>query len=132
MEQFIMEIKPYTNADTIVYVTNYYEVAKEAVRELWVPIMPLKETININTSEPFFGDSNSRELWMYKTVEGDYADDYMNAFDELKAIIAKMPYGHADKLEFGYIDDAEYYNARKAYIKRKELAMRLKRKCAVK
>jgi hypothetical protein len=108
MDQFVIEIKPYIDDDTTVYLTNSEAIAKEATKDVWLPIIPLKETLK---------DGTVRTLWLYETVEEDYIDVYMDAFDELKKMGLYTKYGvHTYNIDFVLDDDRDYYIERRAWL----------------
>ena len=94
MEQFIIEIKPYTNDDTTIYLTNSEAVAKEATKDTDEPIVPLKEKVYptiLGYSKPLTEAEYKvkiweRHLWLYmKDTNDDWEwDDYLAA---VRAII---------------------------------------------
>jgi hypothetical protein len=115
MQAFVIEIKPYANDETTVYLTNSYELAKEASKAAWVPVFSLKETVyptllSNMTDEEYNAQTYVRELYMYKTVDDDYLDDYLEAFDVLK---------RTHNIEFVEQEDQEAYITYIEYVKNK-------------
>ena len=108
MDQFVIEIKPYIDDDMTIYLTNNEAIAKEATKDVWIPIIPLKETLK---------NGEVRSLWLYETVEEDYIDAYMDAFEELKKMGLYTKYGvHTYNIDFVLDDDRETYIERRAYL----------------
>jgi hypothetical protein len=106
MNQFIIEIKPYIDDDTTIYLTNSEVIAKEATKDVWIPIIPLKETTK----------NGDRPLWLYETTEEDYIDAYMDAFEELKKMGLYNKYGvHTYNIDFALEADRDEYIERLAY-----------------
>jgi hypothetical protein len=113
MEPIIIAIQPYDDDDTTIYLTNSEDVAKEATKNIWVPIMPLKETIYNGGDVRVTFD---RPLWLYTKVDGDYIDDYMEAFSALKNMGLYNKYGiHTYNIDFVLDEDRDYYIERLAY-----------------
>jgi hypothetical protein len=72
-----------------------------------VPIIPLKETIK---------NGDDRPLWLYTKVDGDYWDDYLEAFSELKKMGLYNKYGvHTYNIDFALEADRDEYIERLAY-----------------
>ena len=109
MDQFVIEIKPYIDDDMTIYLTNNVAIASEATKDVWIPIIPLKETLK---------DGTVRRLWLYTmAVEEDYIDAYMDAFEELKKMGLYTKYGvHTYNIDFVLDDDRDYYIERRAYL----------------
>ena len=115
MEAFIIEIKPYANDETTVYLTNSRELAEQASKPVWVPVFSLKETVYPTllpnmTDEEYNAQVSVRELYKYKTVDDDYLDDYLEAFGLLKK---------THHIEFVKQEDQEAYIAYIDWVKNK-------------
>ncbi len=122
MEQFIIEIKPYTNADTTIYLTNVEAIALEATKDTDEPIVPLKEKVYptiLGYSKPlteaeYKAKIVERHLWLYmKDTDDDWEwDDYLAAVCE---IINDCPaslrrYGiRGHNIDFVLDGDREFY-----------------------
>ena len=93
MDQFVIEIKPYIDDDTTIYLTNVEAIAVEATEDTDMPIFPLKEKVYpaiLGSNAPlteaeYKAKIWERHLWLYMGKDDSWEwDDY---FEAVRAII---------------------------------------------
>ena len=74
MEPFVIEFKPYSDDDTIIYITNSKDIVDETSQNIWVPYSA--------------SNSDGSPLWLFTKEDSEY--DYMKAYLKLNK---KTKYG---------------------------------------
>jgi hypothetical protein len=121
MDQFVIEIKPYIDDDTTVYLTNSEAIALEATEDTDLPIVPLKEKVYPTilgsnaplTEAEYKAKIWERRLWLYMENDDSWEwDDYLAAVRAIikDSIVGLRRHGiRGYNIDFVLDGDREFY-----------------------
>ena len=121
MDQFVIEIKPYIDDDTTIYLTNSEAIALEATEDADVPIVPLKEKVYPTilgsnaplTEAEYKAKIWERRLWLYMENDDSWEwDDYLEAVRAIikDSIVGLRRHGiRGYNIDFVLDGDREFY-----------------------